>query len=67
MAIYADVFKSESMKDVRNIFIAKPAPGKKSIELKMKRDALDKPVFRAPGRAADEYRTSPTEPLRAST
>lgn len=67
MALYDDVFAAESLRDVSNIFRAKIPSGKKCLQLKMKRNALDIPVFREPGRAGDGYRTSPTKPLRSST
>lgn len=61
------MFAAESLRDVSNIFRARIPSGKKSLQLKIKRSALDIPVFRTPGRAADGFRTSPTEPLRSST
>lgn len=67
MALRDDVFKATAATEIRNIFRAVPRSGKKSLELKIKREALDKPVFREPGRAADEHRTSSTKALRAST
>ena len=57
----------QSLHNVSNIFRAEIPSGKKCLQLKIKRSKLDIPVFRAPGRAADGFRTSPTEPLRSST
>ena len=67
LALYDDVFAAESLRDVSNIFRAQVPRGKKCLQLKIKRSALDVPVFRAPGGAVDGFRTSPTEPLRSST
>jgi len=67
MALHDDVFVAESTRDVSYIFRAKPSAAKKSLTLKIKADALNQPVFREPERAADEYRTSKTKPLRSST
>ena len=49
------------------MFWVKIPPGKKSLTLKWKRRALDRPVFREPLRGVGESGTSSTEPLRAST
>ena len=67
MALFDDVFAAESLKNVSNIFRAKIPSGKKCLQLKMKRNVLDTPIFREPGRAADGFRTSPTNPLRSGT
>ena len=67
LALYDDVLAPEPVKNISNIFRATIPPGKKSLQLKVKRDALDTPVFREPGRHVDGYRTSPTKPLRAKT
>ena len=67
LALYDDVFASKSLSNISNIFRAKIPSGRKSLQLKIKRSALDVPVFREPGRAADGYRTSPTRPLRSKT
>ena len=55
------------MMDVRNISQARIPQGKRCLVLKMKRQALDTPVFRAPGHIVDGYRTSRKKPLRSST
>lgn len=67
MALYDEVFVAESLRNVSNIFQATITSGKKCLQLKTKREVLDTPVFREPGRAEDGYRTSPTEPLRSGT
>ncbi|KAL8997376.1 MAG: hypothetical protein Q9188_006340 [Gyalolechia gomerana] len=67
MALYDEVFVAESLRNVSNIFQATIPSGKKCLQLKTKREVLDTPVFREPGRAEDGYRTSPTEPLRSGT
>ena len=67
MALYDNVFVAESVRNISHIFGAKVPSGKRSLQLKMKRKVLDIPVFREPGRTADGYRTSPTQPLRSGT
>lgn len=67
LALYDNVFAAGLLRNISNIFRAKIPPGKKSLQLKIKGSALDIPVFRIPGCAADGFRTSPTEPLRSST
>ncbi|KAL9119296.1 MAG: hypothetical protein Q9187_004151 [Circinaria calcarea] len=67
LALSDSVFAAEPLRNISNIFRAEIPSGKKSLQLKIKRSALDTPVFREPGRAADEYRTSPSKPLRSKT
>ncbi len=67
MALHDDVFAAESVRNVSHIFGAKVPSGKNCLQLKMKRNVLDIPVFREPGRAVGGYRTSPTQPLRSAT
>lgn len=67
LALYDDVFAAESLWNVSNIFRAKIPLAKKCLQLKMKRSALDIPVFREPGRAVNGFRTSSTKALRSST
>ena len=60
-------FAAEAMLEIGNIYRIQIPPDKMSITLKWKRTMLDTPIFRQPVRTAHGYRTSPTEPLRAST
>lgn len=63
MALYNDVFVAESVRNISHIFGGKVPSGKRSLQLKMKREVLDIPVFREPGRTVDGYHTSPMQPL----
>ncbi|KAL8989941.1 MAG: hypothetical protein Q9177_001280 [Variospora cf. flavescens] len=67
LALYDDAFEAKSAKTVENMFWVKMPPGKKSLTLKWKRDALNLPVFREKLRGVAETGTSPKEPLRAGT
>ena len=66
LALHDDIFTAESLQTVRNIFQARIPSGRESLQLKIKRNASDVPVFCAPGRATNSFRTSPTEPLHSS-
>ncbi len=67
MVLHNDVFTAQSVRNVSHIFGVKVPSEKKCLQLKMKRNVLDTPVFREPGHAVDGYCTSPTQPLRSST
>jgi len=68
MALHDDIFVSPKIKyDIRSIFDTQVPTWKKCLVMKITKEALDKPVFRQPGKADAGYLTSPTVPLSAST
>jgi hypothetical protein len=66
MAIHDNVFVAD-VSDIEKIYRAKIPDHKRGMQLKIRRDKLDLPIFREPERSANGYRTSEDKPLKAST
>jgi hypothetical protein len=66
MAIHDNVFVAD-VSDIEKIYRAKIPDHKRGMQLKIRRDKLDLPIFREPERSANEYRTSEDKPLKGST
>lgn len=66
MAIHDDIFAPE-FREIEDIYWAKIPSHKVGMQVKIKREKLDLPVFRQPERSENGYRTSDSTPLKAST
>lgn len=55
------------IKDIANIYTVPIPPHRKGIQLKVRREKLDIPVFREPRNTSQGYRTSDSEPLKSTT
>ena len=68
MAMHDDIFDTDIFdadnKDIERIYRAEIPYYKKGMQLKIKRDKLDMPIFREPAKG---YRTSDDKPLKART
>jgi hypothetical protein len=62
----ADIFDAD-IKNIECIYQADIPYYKKGMQLKIKRDKLDMPIFREPERSAKEYRISDNKPLKLRT
>jgi hypothetical protein len=71
MAMHDDIFDTDIFdadnKDIERIYQADIPYYKRGMQLKIKRDKLDMPIFREPERSAKGYRTSDDTPLKSST
>ncbi|KAH8691874.1 hypothetical protein BGW36DRAFT_400040 [Talaromyces proteolyticus] len=61
-----DIFKAD-IRDEADIYTVPIPSHRKALQLKIKREKLDIPVFREPERTEDGYRTSEKTPLKRST
>jgi hypothetical protein len=59
--------KNIDNKDIERIYRAEILYYKKDIQLKIKRDKLNIPIFRKPKRSAKEYRTLNNKPFKVRT
>lgn len=66
MALYDRIFVAE-FRNLDDIYWHEISADKGGMELKVKREKLDIPIFRQPERTDTGYRTSDTMPLKAST
>jgi hypothetical protein len=66
MAMHDDIFVAD-IKDIEQIYRAKIPYHKRGMQLKIKRDKLDLPIFREPERSEKGYRTSDDKPLKSRT
>lgn len=63
-AMHDNVFEAE-IEDVEQIYTATFPGHKRCMQLKIKGDKLDLPIFREPIRSEEGYRTSKEQPLKA--
>jgi hypothetical protein len=61
-----DIFDADN-KDIERIYQAEIPYYKKDMQLKIKRDMLDLPIFRELKRSAKGYRTSNDKPLKSGS
>ncbi|BCR96735.1 uncharacterized protein AKAW2_30054A [Aspergillus luchuensis] len=66
LAIDDDIFVA-TMKDVADIYTVPIPAHRRGIQMKIKRDKLDIPIFREPEHTAEGYRTSDSQPLKSRT
>ncbi|KAE8139909.1 hypothetical protein BDV38DRAFT_269677 [Aspergillus pseudotamarii] len=66
LALHDDIFAA-TIKDVSHIYTAPIPDHRKGIQLKIKRETLDIPVFREPEHTPEGYRTSDLRPLKSRT
>lgn len=64
MALHDGIFTAE-FRRLEDIYWHQIPSHREGIQLKIKRMALDRPVFRQPTRGSDGYRTSEHEPLKS--
>lgn len=66
LALHDNIFDA-TIKDVADIYTAPIPSHRKGIQLKVKREKLDVPIFREPEHTSDGYRTSVAQPLKSRT
>ncbi|KAL4891317.1 hypothetical protein BDV59DRAFT_66820 [Aspergillus ambiguus] len=66
LAIHDDIFVA-TIKDESHIYTAPIPSHRKGIQLKIKREKLDIPIFREPEDTPEGYRTSDEQPLKSRT
>ena len=71
MAMHDDIFDTDifdtDIKDIEPIYQADIPYYKRGMQLKIKKDKLDMPIFREPERSAKGYRISDYKSLKART
>lgn len=66
LAWHDGIFAPE-IRDVEDIYTLQIPSHRRGLHLKVKREWLDKPIFREPERTPEGYRTSDSIPLKAQT
>jgi hypothetical protein len=66
MAIHDDIFNIDN-KDIERIYRAEILYYKRDMQLKIKKDKLDMPIFREPERSAKGYRILDNKPFKVKT
>ncbi len=67
MALHNDIFVAKSVRNVSHIFSVKVPSEKKCLQLKMKHNILNIPIFHEPERAVSEYHTLSMQSLWSAT
>lgn len=66
LALHDGIFAPD-IQDVEDIYTKKIPPHRRGMQLKIKREWLDVPIFREPERTDEGYRTSSKIPMKAAT
>ncbi|KAH2953360.1 hypothetical protein KXW43_006711, partial [Aspergillus fumigatus] len=66
LALHDDIFAPD-IRGVEDIYTKKIPPHRRGMQLKIKRQWLDVPIFREPERTEEGYRTSKEKPMKAAT